>query len=460
MRASGQKNGRVLREFENRRLALIAELTTHFGALNFGTLDRTAIAVEGFLFDAVKRLICAEAQHLFGANQPGKNARLFSVGSNEYQINVTSALLKTDHLLVAILPHELRGVVRERDLDTHDVTIEGYGRYQHVTLYVPHTLARDWSSVEHVVKNTIETIYAWVHQQILRHVASETGAAASELYSYIRTIFLRKDVWRQLWFGAMSDGRGFRLFDEFVVASAFDTARKHSSVFSRGANDVVAEILNKNLPIEQLLMRNVIARKEPIEVNIADAAYHKQPSTYSEAMRSFYGSTAFVIYPIFTDVEYPDKVIALYPTALRSEVDPVLRAHRTALRGIAEKSAKRIRETLKAMKMRPDTIGNFAIGAAALDDPLRLIERDRVVVWKGKSYAVSPTQFECIRVFHGLAQNGMELVHQKHVLSAVTTNSNRLRDLFKGHDLFRTLIRPRGRGYFSLEINAQDEPGK
>ena len=455
MSAGGQREGRTVQELERRRQALIAELTSDFGTMGFNTLDETAVSVESFLLHAIKRLVCAESEALFRANKIDTDNRFFVCGFREYRVEATPALFSGDELLVAVMPHELGTALPKQDTLSHRVKIDGHGRYQRVTAYVPRGLKTDRDLLERVIKLTVETVYAWINRQILKLVASESKAIAAELYSYVRTIFLREDVWRRLWFGAMCEGRGFRLFDEFVAAAAFDDARKHSGGFGRGANDTVAEILKTNLPIEQLLMRNVIARRDPIEVDISKASY--QQSTYSEAMRALYGSTSFVIYPILTDVEWPDKVIALYPTALRSEVDSVLNAHRSALREIAKKSQTRIRETLRAMRMHPSVLGHLEREIASVGGHLRLVADDRIVVWNGKSYPASPTQFEVIRVLNDLAKDGHRLVHQKNVLKAVTTKSNRLRDLFKGHDLFRTLIKPHGRGYFSLEIDPSQQ---
>ena len=347
-------------EFEPQRKELIAELSTLFASVDFNTLLETAKAVEAYTISKLRRLVCANAESIFKATETNSDVGIFNCGATEYQIKVGDYVPAPDEMVLAILRHDLEEKANKSDLKPHVVKIRGFGRYQRVTIFIPSKMELDREFLDHVIKASLETIYAWFEEQIIKIVRAETNAMANELYGHARTIFLDREIGKKFWFGAMSGGRGFRLFDEFVATSALQIAQQHSSKFGRGANDVVAEILKTNLPIERLLMRHSIGREDPIDVDIADAAYYKDHSSYSDAMRSFYGSTSFTIFPILTDAGYNDKVIALYPTSLKSDIEPILRSHRTTLREISLNSHKKIRATLSALKRRPTDMDWFA----------------------------------------------------------------------------------------------------
>jgi hypothetical protein len=89
------------------------------------------------------------------------------------------------------------------------------------------------------------------------------------------------------------------------------------------------------------------------------------------------------------------------------------------------------------------------------EDYFRINERDRVIIWNGQEYTVSELQLGCIKALHRFNMGGTRLVHQKTILGAVHTKSERLRDLFRGHRLFNTLIKRHKNGYYYLDIHVE-----
>lgn len=350
-------------DFESQRQDLIKELSTLFGSLNFDELFRSAVAVETYTATKLRALICANASAIFTSTEIDSDVGIFCCGSMEFQVNISEEVRAPEELLIAILPHDVEQQTKKRDFKSQTIKISGHGRYKYVKIFVPPAVHVDRDVLEHVVKTSLETIYTWVEEQIVATVRAETRVMADELYRHARTVFLDRAIWRELWFAAMSDGYGFRLFDEFVAMSAFDIAQKHSSDFGRGANDVVAEIVKTNLPVQRLLMKHAIGREEPIDVDISDADYSKDHSSYSEAMRAFYGSTSFTIYPILTDAGIRDMVIALYPTSLKSDIEPILRVHRADFREISRKSHSKVRGTLASLQRPSRTSDLLGVGA-------------------------------------------------------------------------------------------------
>jgi hypothetical protein len=246
----------------------------------------------------------------------------------------------------------------------------------------------------------------------------------------------------------MSDDYGFRLFDESIVASTFDVVKQYTARFHRGANDVTAEILKTALPLKGLLMRYSIGRNEPIDVDISDAEYSKERTGYAEAMLSLYGATSFTIFPIIADAESGTRVIALYPTSLNSEIAQVLGIHRRQLRQICINSYNKIKSTLAVLdraSTKDETANSWAALAGRLLTGLPLVERrvvsaaktvsvrnqpafwidqaEKLIFWNGKLYHVSPLQLECILAF---TKMGKKVVHQRSILNAVRTDSERL----------------------------------
>lgn len=337
-------------DIEKQRSQILEELSDLFGHVAIGGLFEAIIAGENYVYRQLRRTLCLNAASIFGATEVEPLAGTFLCGARSYQINVSDNVIAPEVLLVGILPHDLEERPPAKRFRRQSVRIEGYGRYQKVDIFLPPGFSADREMLAHLIKVTLETIYSWIEERVNRSVRAETVSMASELYSRARTLILNRAVWGELWFGAMSDGVGFRLFDDYVTQAAFELVQHSAPKFGRGANDIVAEILKTARPIEGLLMRHSVDKTEPLEVDISDAEYGKDNNSYAQAMSALYDSTSFTIFPILTESNYHDKVIALYPTLLKEAIEPTLRAHRDEFRQIAISANAKIRSTLQALR--------------------------------------------------------------------------------------------------------------
>jgi hypothetical protein len=106
-----------------------------------------------------------------------------------------------------------------------------------------------------------------------------------------------------------------------------------------------AELIDTALPVQGLLMKNVFAINNPIDVDVGGADYGKKRSSYYEAMVTLYGGTKFTIYPIYSEETW--AVLALSSTQWRPEVSKILADSKEEFVDICIRSKKRVREAMK-----------------------------------------------------------------------------------------------------------------
>ncbi len=82
------------------------------------------------------------------------------------------------------------------------------------------------------------------------------------------------------------------------------------------------------------------------------------------------------------------------------------------------------------------------------------------VKWDGEEYSFSPMQAECVRILWEAWQSGAPALGQAYILEKVGSDSRRLRDLFKVHPAWGTMIVTPRKGRFQLSAAGEDATNK
>jgi len=91
--------------------------------------------------------------------------------------------------------------------------------------------------------------------------------------------------------------------------------------------------------------------------------------------------------------------------------------------------------------------------ASAGDAPVLQQEADfRVLHFRGQTWHLGPMQASVVRQLHEAWRSGQHWVSGKVVLSKAGASSMRMRDLFKAHPGWRTLLLSDGRGQYRLNL--------
>lgn len=85
--------------------------------------------------------------------------------------------------------------------------------------------------------------------------------------------------------------------------------------------------------------------------------------------------------------------------------------------------------------------------------PLFQLTKDfRTVKVKQSEYKVSPTQGRVINRMWEYLNKGIHQVHQDTLLEDLGVYSNKMKDVFKNSPLWKSLVRPAGKGFYRLDL--------
>lgn len=103
------------------------------------------------------------------------------------------------------------------------------------------------------------------------------------------------------------------------------------------------------------------------------------------------------------------------------------------------------REREYLVRVSPGVPQAVASAAATAVDEFRTPKRDHsgefaTVNWYGETYRFSATQRAVVAVLWGAMDRGIYDVHQTTLLREADSNADDLRDLFRGHPAWKTMI--------------------
>jgi len=222
--------------------------------------------------------------------------------------------------------------------------IGGFGRYKKARFFTPSQVATRYDLLSALVSMIFETTYAWYKNRVEELVNDDKIYLVKNLYTYAKNIFADEHIRENFWFATVTQDTGYRLLEGEVARAAFGLIESHARTYGHSTNRLVAEVLNTILPRAKLLMQTAVTADKCIDADLSQAKYKKEGSIYASALAALYGSDSFTVFPILTTGQI--CIVTLFPTPLRSVIEPILIEHRAALAKECRQSLSRVRQTL------------------------------------------------------------------------------------------------------------------
>lgn len=226
--------------------------------------------------------------------------------------------------------------------------IDGYGHFSGVSISVPKTLVLPADELVHVTKTIYETGYEWLLEFCQQTLATLTDSLSIQLYGYLRRIFsghLNPALADSVYLGLADSSGVIYLFDHVAahrVVTVFQKGKTHQSLSPLVLS---SELLTSAIDFEKSFNKEAIALGDGIDVNLADARYFEDEPIYDVAERLLLATTGVSFFPI--TVIAGQCLSCWFPTSVRADVLPILKAHKVEFAEILSKHKGRVRKISK-----------------------------------------------------------------------------------------------------------------
>lgn len=339
---------KMLRVIEAIRKGIYLSLDKYHGHIGIGDLPAVTENLEDFAVYELLMKITDLSMNLFNLRAGEADGTLLDTDDNIYHVYLSDDATNYQVLNVAIMQTGIRGTLKRKTFQ-----LRGFGRYKKIRFFISSVLDPRFEFIEAVVNVIFDETYGWYKNKVKNLVGAERASLAKNLYSYLANIFPDDEIRQNFWFGCVTEEEGFRLIDQSVALAAFKIVDQNSYLHGHSTNRLVAEILTTVLPRQKLLMQRAVTLNRCVDADLSQAQYKHEGSIYASALEALYGSERFTVCPILTEGKI--CVVTLFPTPLRSFVEPILFEHRAGLVQECERSLsfiKRLRAMLEEKVQR------------------------------------------------------------------------------------------------------------
>jgi hypothetical protein len=337
MSAQEEAGARII---EQTKAELNSSLERLFGHSDLPSLVEASEALESFAQMEIIDALVDHATPILGLYRGDSFPILVDSRATAYLINACDDASDRSCLHISIRVAERSSpslAIRKKTFN-----VASYGQYRKVKLLWARELEPKVELLGALVVMILETCYSWIKDRIDALLGRHANAVSELLYRHVIRLFPKSEMRTNLWLACVTDDKGYRLLDRNVAIDAFDIiAESNKSAFS--TNRLVTELLTTWLPRSKLLMQAAVIEKHCINADLGQAQYLKEGSVYAASLQALYGSDSFTVYPISTGGRI--AVVALFPTTLRSTIEPVLDLHREAFAVLCDRSLSAITRT-------------------------------------------------------------------------------------------------------------------
>ena len=327
---------------EGEKKRILASLDEIFGELSLPDLPEVAETIEAILHIECKEVIEKHSDVVCGCVK--QNTYLIRDNREYYGLAIGPDIRNPSLLIISLNPCS-PGLPKETQRKTS--AVEGFGRFMKIRIVMPQNLQVDWELLSGLIGCIVETIYGWMRQRIEELAEREEIALVEDLYGYFKRIFPSDELRKTLWFASITEGYGFRLISRDVARESFSLIDRHAGIYGYSTTRLVADLLSTKLPARGLLMQIALEKRQCIEGDLSQARYKQEGSIYAATMAALYGSEAFTIFPVRIDDAGQLSVFALFPTHVKSVIEPILAEHKVELSRMVENASSRIRKALR-----------------------------------------------------------------------------------------------------------------
>lgn len=272
--------------------------------------------------------------------------RRVEMGGAHYEIIVRESLPHHGTIEIWFIQRDLGH--KPRRPESHSLRWNASGKYGKALLFVAPQIKADLPLLGELVEAVFATGYAWYEQQLHRLI-SDDKVTASQLYHFLRTIVTQETVLQRLWLVSADRKHGCYLVDDRVATAAMARVRSKAAEIGKSAIRIISEFVTSTLPFDETHSTAAVSLNKCIDVDLRESRYSNEKALFMTGEIAFYGSPLISIFPIVrTGDAY---LLAVFPTADRSYLEPILSAHQEELCAEFDRfrgSLVRLLETLRS----------------------------------------------------------------------------------------------------------------
>lgn len=345
----------IFSSLQSDKIKLLDYLDSLFLTPSLDNITQLPDHVDYFLVEELKRFIVRYATHIFQSSDSSESTLIFKVKG--VQIHIDSAqILGSSQLVIAMLVRSLEVDDAGRKMREITERLPGTGAYSTVIFQVP-TLLKYVD--EKILKNLAVEIfslgYNWLSERIITSIRRACDNTNRALYEYLRIMVPDRRILEGFVFSAAVQDKDFVVLDDVATRSALELASKRSEQFGRSAASMTLQMMLEVVPLSDSVIRDVMQQDGSIDIDLSAETYYQQGDEgFSDSLKAVWGNTVSC-FPIVTSGKF--FLVAFFMTQYKSELEPLLKAHRQRLCDIANGHAQDILVSLKLVSAAKE--GNF-----------------------------------------------------------------------------------------------------
>lgn len=317
-------------------------------------LVRLPQMVDAIIQETIVKGIKRNSVALLGADKPDENASDIRIGNLRCYVQCGVDLERRANLKIAILARTPDPEIANAKTRSVWIRWKLFGTYSSASVSIPAYFARaDTELVEAYVLGLFSVGYTWLIDQILLEVSKMGEQASRQLYEFIRRVAPHPKHLEGFVFGAANSRGDFQILHESSVLTLVELASKAASNMRLSAIEIALHVASEIVPLSDSPVKAVAQKGSPVELDLAADAYYRQDSNLNASLRSVWGKT-LCCFPIVS--EEPLLILAFYPGATKSLMEPILSAHKERLAAIARQNSSKIELNLAISEMIRDEL--------------------------------------------------------------------------------------------------------
>lgn len=242
------------------------------------------------------------------------------------------------------------------------VRLDTPGKYARLQVVADSTQPAWHDLLASTAKTVVEAGGRWIEHYVLQEIESTVASTGDGLYAVIRQA-LPESVASQVWLFSMYRGRGLYVSDRITRGEGLLRARERLVRTAGSPLEHIAELTTRVLDLDQLFAAQVLASNTTLEVDISNARYS---SAFELAEEAVFHTAGLTVQPLVRDGN--TRLIATYPSHLRSAVEPILTVEREQFQRVLDQTSRWLQRTMQRLRSLgyspglPGVLGEFMGG--------------------------------------------------------------------------------------------------
>lgn len=285
----------------------------------------------------------------------------FALNGQRYSVSTGESPERADLLSVSIRAMGLRSRRPLRDRRLTRLGTPGC-QFTHMAFAFDARLEAHETVVRETAVTVVESAGRWIEQRVIRTLSELTDGVARDLYALLRQL-VPAQLHQPVWLAVVSDRDGFYVCDAIKIREGLDSAAARAASGAGSPIEQIATLGSTILDADDIFAIRAHATGRPLGIDLTNAQYD---DSYELAEEGVHHTEHLIVQPLVSDGT--TKLAAVYPVALRADIEHVLEGARPRFRqAVLSRVAlvRRFTRTMEQYGMSPGVaakVGEFAGG--------------------------------------------------------------------------------------------------